>query len=331
MNTHTTPKDFFLHLGATVALYIAAGSFINLAFSIINYFNPDALAGYFYANSVAWPISMLVVLVPTLYVLEWLIARDIAEVSQKRDIWIRRWRIYLTIFLASILMIGDLITLINTYLNGEISSRFVYKVIVVILVAGAIGKYYFFDLYHKHRLAKLVKHFNAWLGIVLVIAAIVTGFIVVGSPTKQRGLRFDQQRINDLSSIQSMLLYNAWQVKGALPTTLDELTDPLSGFTVPVDPETDAPYGYTKVASTTFSLCATFSQPSQDTKGRGEFGYGYGGDIAVSRPSYYPGFEGEQWKHETGLTCFERKIDPKQYPVNPKPFPADEKIDFSAE
>ena len=165
MNTQTTPKDFFLHLAATVALYAAVGSLINLAFSVINYFNPDTLAGYFYAGSVAWPISMLIVLVPILYVLEWMIARDIAKTPKKKEMWIRRWRTYLTIFLAGLLMAGDLITLINVYLSGEISSRFVYKVIVIILVAGAIGKYYFFDLYDTYRYATLAKRFNAWFGI----------------------------------------------------------------------------------------------------------------------------------------------------------------------
>src|SRR3989344_3022636 len=120
MNTKTTPKDFFLHLGATVALYVAAGALINLSFSVINYFLPDALAGYFYANTVAWPISMLIVLVPILYAIEWFIIKDMARMPEKKDLWIRRWRIYLTIFLAVVLVGGDLIVLINTYLNGEI-------------------------------------------------------------------------------------------------------------------------------------------------------------------------------------------------------------------
>ena len=64
MNPKTTPRDFFLHLGATIALYAAATALINLSFSIIDYLQPDALANYFSASSIAWPISMLVVLAP---------------------------------------------------------------------------------------------------------------------------------------------------------------------------------------------------------------------------------------------------------------------------
>lgn len=325
----TTPKDFFLHLGATVALYVTAGALINLAFSVINYYNPDALAGYFYGNSVAWPISIVIVLVPILYFLEWFINRDLSKMPEKADLWIRRWRIYLTLFLAVILMAGDLITLINTYLNGEITSRLVYKVIVVLLVAGAIGKYYFFSLYPNFRWAKFARRTNAWVGIIMVLAAIILGFITVGSPATQRALRFDSQRISDLQNIQWQII-NHWQQKGKLPVTLNELNDSLSGIVIPSDPETKTNYEYdtrceagdiNEIVSCqtplTFDLCATFSRASQNTKGRGEFGRG-----GMSYPSYdmsypYPGPDGNDvWKHESGKACFIRTIDPEKYPIN---------------
>src|SRR6185295_1419021 len=120
------------------------------------------------------------------------------------------------LFLATILMGGDLIVLINTYLNGEISSRLVYKVIVVVLIAGSIGKYYFFSLNSNHRFAKMARQINAWFGIIIVLAMIIIGFIAVGSPAKQRALRFDSQRVSDLSNIQSQIIYY-WQQKEKLP------------------------------------------------------------------------------------------------------------------
>lgn len=327
MNTKTTPKDFFLHLGATVALYVAAGAFINLSFSVINYYFPDALAGYFYGNAVAWPISMLIVLIPILYVLEWLINRDITKMPEKADLWIRKWRIYLTIFLAVVLFGGDLITLINTYLNGEITARLVYKVIVVLLVAGSIGKYYAYSLWTTNRWSKMIRRTNAWFGIIIVVVAIVLGFMAVGSPAKQRALRFDSQRTSDLQSIQGQVV-SYWQQKEKMPATLAELNDPLSWFVVPVDPETKAPYEYSVVATPatstvkgqSFEICATFGTASQDLKGRGEFG-GRGGvfpmyDMAVSYP--YPGPDGIEnvWDHEAGRACFTRTIDPDKYQVN---------------
>ncbi len=324
----TTPKDFFLHLGATVALYVAVGSLINLWFTVINYYFPDALAGYFYGNAVAWPISMLIVLVPILCVLEWLIGRDVARMPEKTDLWIRKWRMYLTLFLVVILIGGDLITLINTYLNGEITARLIWKVVAILLIAGAVGKYYLFSIYISHRWARPIRRTHAWFGIILVLAAIVIGFIAVGSPQKQRDLRFDGQRVSDLQNIQWQII-TYWQQKEKLPAQLSDLNDTLSGFIVPTDPDTKTAYQYNlKAVSGTrdttgglsFQLCAEFSRASQDVKGRGEY-YGGGGyySTGMATPIAYPGDRtNEVWTHDAGRVCFDRTIDPDKYPVNPK-------------
>ncbi|MBU6427121.1 hypothetical protein KGQ27_02680 [Patescibacteria group bacterium] len=303
----TTPKDFFLHLGATVALFVSAGALLNLYFSVINYFMPDRLTGYFYASSVVWPISMLIVLVPVLYVLEWNIARDISKTPDKREVWIRKWRIYLTLFLAGALIIGDLIALINTYLNGEISARFISKIIAVLLIAAIIFAYYI--LVRSAGAKKTAQKILAWLGILIVIAGIVGGFMAVGSPEKQRNLRFDDQRISDLENIQWRTIAY-WQQKGKLPDTLASLNDAISGFTVPTDPADHSSYQYIAKSGTQFELCATFALPSQDTSVISVPG---AGPVAV--PMAYSAVSGnDNWAHEAGKACFDRMIDPQAYP-----------------
>lgn len=297
----TTPKDFFLHLAAIVALYVGAGALINLAFSIINYCFPDALANYFYSGSVAWPISMLIVLIPILYVVEWLIKKDIRLMPEKGDLWIRRWRIYLTLFLTGAVLAGDLIVLINTYLSGEISTRFIYKFSAILLVLGVTFAYYILEKANKSLQTKTML---SYVGIALVLMAIIGGFLVVGSPTKQRNLRFDNQRVSDLQNIQYQIV-NYWQQKSRLPTKLDELKDPLYGTVVPVDPKSAEQYVYSVKNNLSFELCTTFALPYQDIKGRG----GY-------IDSSYPVIGGldENWKHEAGRICFTRTIDPEKYP-----------------
>lgn len=313
--TKTTPKDFFLRLGAIIALYVSVIALVNLAFSIINYAFPDQLAGYFYANTVAWPISLLIIFVPILYVLEWLIAKDITAQPEKKDIWIRRWSIFLTLFLTGLAIAIDLVTLINVYLNGEISARFGWKVFVVLVIATAVFKFYFFSLNENFKRAQLAKKFNAWAGIVLVLAAIVSGFLVVGSPTKQRNIRFDNQRVNDLQNIQWQVV-NQWQQKEKMPATLADLKDSISGYQIPKDPETKASYEYSVKGPMSFELCANFALKAEDLSGRGGY-YGRGGgmigyDTAIPYPA--PGGVNEDWKHEAGRTCFTRTIDPQIYP-----------------
>lgn len=322
MQTNTTAKDFFLHLGATVALYISVGALINLVFAIINYSFPDQLSGYFYANTVAWPISMLVVLVPVLYVLEWLIKKDIDKVPEKKDIWVRRWRIYLTLFIGGAIMAGDLIALINTYLNGEISIRFFYKFLALLVIVGVVFTYYILSKVWK---APKTRKTLAGAMIVIVLASIVGGFVIAGSPTKQRDLRFDSQRTSDLQSIQWQVV-NYWQQKGKLPTKLADLNDALYGTKVPTDPETEVDYEYTTKGQLSFQLCATFARDYEDTKGRGAYGGGYYGGYGriaapdmVSYPSY-PGGVADNWEYKAGKTCFDRTIDPEKYPkITPQP------------
>jgi hypothetical protein len=67
-------------------------------------------------------------------------------------------------------------------------------------------------------------------------------------------------------------------------------------------------------------LCADFALDTQDTKGRGEFGSG-GFSLGYSRDVAYPsygGFEGDNWEHKSGNTCFVRTIDTEKYPIYTK-------------
>ncbi len=312
----TTPKDFFFHLGATIALYAATISLINLSLAVINYFTPDKLAGDFYGNPIAWHVSMLVVFIPTLYILEWLIGKDVKVSPEKKDLWISRWRGYLTLFLTGIVILGDIATLINTYLNGEISMRLVWKVLAVLVISGVIFAYF---LIQKSSVRKSL----AWAGIIILLAAIVGGFAAVGSPSSQRNARLDAQRVNDLSGIQSQLIYSYWMQKGSLPANLSDLNNEIAGYIIPTDPDTEAPYEYSVKDKLSFQLCATFGLDTKDVKGRGEYGYGGG----ISYPAYvmrdsvstsYPGSSGNDvWAHKAGRTCFDRTIDPEIYKVNP--------------
>ncbi len=313
----TTPKDFFLQLGATIVLYVSVIALVNLVFGIINYAFPDVLAGSYYAGSIAFPISTLIVLVPILYVLEWMISKDLKATPEKDNLWVRRWRIYLTLFLSAATIAGDLITLINVYINGEITERFVYKFLAILIIFGVVFTYYLFE---RMTGKKVKQKILAWTGIILVIAAIVGGFVIVGSPYKQRAIKIDNQRVSDLQTIQWQIV-SYWQQKEKLPTTLAELKDPISSMVIPMDPETKKDYEYIVKGATSFELCAVFGSKVEDPSGRGASYGGGRGDYVTSMtyPEYYDGGLATNWKHDVGRTCFTRTIDPDKYPPIEKP------------
>ena len=118
-----TPKDFFLWAGAMAALYGAVIAFIGLLFDYINYALPDALAYYYggnpYQGSVAYEMASLIVLAPLCLILMRVIRREIARDPSRNEIWVRRWALFLTLFVAGATIAIDLIVLLTTFFRGE--------------------------------------------------------------------------------------------------------------------------------------------------------------------------------------------------------------------
>lgn len=300
-----TPKDFFLWAGAMLALYGSVIAFLGLTFDYINYAFPNALSYYYmdpYQGGVAYEMASLIVLAPLCLILMRVIRRDIAADASRANIWVRRWALFLTLFVAGATVAVDLIVLITTFLNGEdITAAFLLKVLVVLLVAGAGFLHFMADLWGYWTKNPGYAQTVTWAVAVLIVISIAAGFFIIGTPQQARQQRLDEQRVSDLQMIQSEVI-NYWQKKGSLPPNLQTLNDPLSYVTLPKDPVTGADYEYenTTASASSFELCATFAMPSR----------------ASASPSYAkPYYVDEDWSHAAGHACFNRVIDRDLYPV----------------
>src|SRR3989344_75378 len=301
------PRDVFLHLLAMVTLYWSAVSFIMLCWQYVNYFFPDVLNyGYYdFSGSIRFAVSSLIIVFPIFLIVSWFLNKIYTKESAVRESKMRKWLIYLTLFVASLVIIGDLIYVINTFLSGDLTMRFILKALSVLIVALVIFWYYLDDV-RKNAPSALGKYL-AVAPAVVVVAFIVGAFFIVGSPKQARLEQIDQQLVNDLQSIQWQIV-NYWQRKGAVPTALVDLNDSISGYTVPVDPETKLPYEYTanfNPALPSFELCATFNSNSAKQPN------------VKSMPVPYPvynGIDSQTWDHTAGRVCFKRVIDQQLYP-----------------
>lgn len=145
------PKDVFLHLLATITLYISAGSFIALVFQYINLAFPDPLLTWEDPQAaMRWPIAILIIIFPVYIFTMRFLNKDYERSPEKRSLQIRKWLVYLTLFVAALIMIGDLVTLVYNVLEGELTARFSLKVATVLATAGAIFWYYYTDV-KKHN------------------------------------------------------------------------------------------------------------------------------------------------------------------------------------
>lgn len=301
-----TPRDFFLYLLAIVTLYISVWRYIDLLFEYINYSFPDQLDFYFEGiyHSVRWSIASLVIVFPFYLGITWYLRKDAIKNPEKREIRVRKWLLNLTLFLAAVTIIVDLITLVNRFLEGDLTTRFVLKVLVVLITAGAVFAYYFWDLHRETLPTSRPSKFLAALVSLVLLASIGSGFFIIGSPMKARVIRFDEQRVNDLSLLQGEII-NFWQQKKKLPNALADLKDDIRGFTPPTDPATSAAYEYKKLKELSFELCATFNL---ETPTQRKQAY-----------QHYENIYSQNWQHEAGRACFTRTVDADIYPPFSKP------------
>ena len=148
-----SPKDVFLRLLSIITLYASACGFLTLLFQFINIFLPDALNPYERTGAIStirWSISSLVVIFPVYFLTSWYLNKSYRENPLKRNLRVRRWLIYFTLFIAALIIIGDLVTLVYNLLSGELTARFLLKILAVLFVSGSVFGYYFWDV-RKHK------------------------------------------------------------------------------------------------------------------------------------------------------------------------------------
>lgn len=301
MPSKNTPRDTFLYLLSVIALIISAVSFGVLVYQFIDLRFPDALRYGYYSssalNTVRQTLAALIVVFPVFIWASWFLRRDIEHNPEKKDLKIRKWLLYFTVFVASLVIIGDLIALIYSFLNGELTTRFIFKVLTILFIAASSLFYYLAELRDTVYPRKLFR----WVIFAVVAAAVVFGFYKAGLPQNQRLRNFDDRKINDLSTIQYQLV-NYWQRKQQLPARLEDLNDPISSYMVPRDPQSDQPYEYHPTGPKSFELCVAFN---------------YANTNPDSQPSQ---IVDQNWTHNQGRYCFTRSIDQDLYPpVKPIP------------
>ncbi len=331
--TKMSASFFFLSLGLLITLITFVVSFLNLVFETLNKRFPDVLNSvyeYGYSSyqyeSIRMSLATLIIFFPILVTIIYFWNKVSSKSLTKLDEVVRKWLIYILLFLSGLVAAIDLVVLVHYFISGEITIRFILKVFAVLVVALYVGVYFIFKLKGKEKIFGF--DLNIWTIIkssILVLAMIIWSFTVIGTPWTQRQLRLDDKRVQDLQNIQYQII-NYWQTKEKLPEKITDLSNPMTGYSLPIDPEFEKGkiYEYGIKGALTFELCADFGAPMP--KGWQEY-KGYGGaipimegDVAMSYPAYpLPRGINESWSHEIGRTCFERTIDKDLYPPYPKP------------
>lgn len=327
--------DVFIYLGIGISLVVSITNLLQVIFAAVNRKFVDVLNYSYYVDAtqsdVRFAIASLIVMFPIYIGLSWYVARDIKKFLYKQDIAVRKIMIYLALFVTVLTLIGTLVSVIYTYLGGEISVRFGLKAAAVFAVALFVFAYYFYSLRRNYAKPTVLPVIITLFASACVVGAVVWSISIIGTPTEMRAKKIDSTRLSDISRIQQEL-FNRVQATDKLPTNLTELDNAFQGYQVPVDPITKESYGYKivqqpviKMNYTTnrkeltspaiFELCATFNTVREiDSRGQPIKGGGLMSDSLYSASNYY--YEGDQspfWNHSKGDVCFKRIISADMY------------------
>lgn len=295
-------REAFLHLLKFAAFYTAAVSLILLLFACIDQVLPDpAMAERVWARGAAnrmrgW-MAALIVAFPLYMWLSRFLLREIGTRPEKAASGVRRWLTYLTLLVAATTLMCDLIVLVSHLLQGELTLRFVLKVLVLGAVAAVVFVYYLRSLRPDPDPVgqrRLNRGFAATATALVLLTLVWSGFRV-GSPMSERLRRLDERRVEDLRAIHDEILRLTLADDGSrrvhpLPRSLEEVARRARTRRPEIrDPESGEPYEYKVLDEDSFRLCATFRLARDEARA----------------PS---------WNHPAGRHCFPIAIHDTELP-----------------
>ncbi len=294
---NNTPMHFALQLGSLISLYLSLSFLLVLLFGLINLKFPDATDGYYMiesaSNSVRLGIAMVVVAFPTYLFLTRLINKIRRAGAHEQYLTLTKWLIYLSLVIAIGALLVDLVVVINTFLQGEITSRFIFKALAVLVVLGAAVHYYILDargFWVKNESKSIMFGIGALL---IAFVSIAYGLAYIESPASVREIKLDQTQIMDLQTIQ----YKIEEVLGSSKTLPVTMNTAFGEFDAPTAPEGRTAYTYV-VTEAGFELCATFARDSVNTE---QFSGPKFDTMAIIS-------NGNDWQYKAGNYCFKRVV-----------------------
>lgn len=287
-----TGRDLFFYLLLFFTLTLSAISAGGILFQVVNHYWSDIVVNYNQAvtsGALQWSLACFIVSSPVFLWANWKINKDTKAGLSSLNSAVRRVIIYLALFIASAVVIGDIIGLVFNFVGGQLTIRFILKVVIILFLGGWINCYYWSEL----RGSQIIpKKWQAYFLIGFSMVLLVVGFLLAGNPLEQQKIVRDQKRLNDLQQL-SYAIQNYYETSQpqALPGSLAAITAAGYYDWQPIDPLTKQSYRYDKQSEQTYSLCANFE--NQSDKQPGEIFMGPGR---------------MNWSHPAGDYCFEMKV-----------------------
>lgn len=290
-----TPKNFVLQLGSLIFLYVTIVSLNVLLFSVITLSFPDTIDSYWQYDSASsatrLSIATLIVFFPA-FILVTRVVNQMKRSGTGLYSTLTKWLIYLSILVGSGVLLGDFVAIINSWLEGEITIRFILKALVLALTIGFALYYYILDVKGYWQANEKKSLTCSFFAILVVVTALIIGFMHTETPQEVRDMSIDDNQVTDLQAIERHI-EEYYRVNEQLPETLKVVFE---GFTPITAPESRSAYVYEITDDTHYKLCAEFIHESD----RGDY------------ERMYPTMDKNyNWTHGAGQWCFQRVVETK--------------------
>ena len=290
----TRPREAFLYVVMFMVLFVSAFNLGAVLFALVDLALPDpaGVPPEIIRELLRLSVSALVVASPVFAFVTRVIRRGVEAQPSARASRIRLQLTYLTLFVASCVLVGAVTALLYGFLGGELTARFVLKALTVTTIAGGAFGYYLRDLREAERDPRDARTERGRdplpaIAAAAVAIAVVAGLVALGSPAGQRRERLDARRAQDLHVIsQAIDRYEATHER--LPATLDELQRGSDVQVAITDPVTREPYGYEAGPGAAYELCAVFELATGER------------ELRSGRPFS---------RHEAGRHCFQLRAE----------------------
>ena len=142
-NTYVSARDALLFGLLFITLGVVSAHIVILGFGIIDNLIPDSFDQDGYGSTaLRWPIATLIAFLPLFL---WLNRRanrgEGTDAVRKRSL-VRRWVASVTMLIAVLVLLGDVVSTVYVFLNGDLSTRFVAKAALVAVMGALVLAYY---------------------------------------------------------------------------------------------------------------------------------------------------------------------------------------------
>jgi hypothetical protein len=262
MANKNNAKFAFYYLLLLVALIFMAISVGLIAFNIINrtIYDPLVYSAYNnYNNQFKFALSALIFAAPIFYITISLIRRGLKKGELAFNSGIRRWLTYFILFVSSLIILGVLISTVNSFLSGELTLRFILKAVTVFIISALVFSFYFYDIKQESPTPKSQVNIVFLItSLLIVLSAFISVWFFIESPKIARDRRFDQMILNDINNLEHSV-NSYYSFHKSLPDNLSDLEDNFNLYYL----ESDQKIEYKKIGDDSFEFCAVFKADSQ--------------------------------------------------------------------